>query len=352
MVWGDDREERAPEAISDSDEQTGRKRQRQEETARLRRRITDLESDLDGLGNENVRLGNETVRLSRRIADLELFIGQQVAVIEDLKQKILAFVRSVKNMQQLAELASTVTGIASITSVSVRADQDPEARGSQWTATSRLRVQAEDSDASWEGSEPMEDGYRRETPAILGLGIMIGFNIREVEGKCIIDCGANKTVACVDLIHEYQRMFHAVFNHDDPFVARPEIDHITMTFANGERGSSIGTCMVPLPLGDKYGQVEVRLVEQPTPFLLSVMVLRKLGIVIDFDTGHAVSKGTGISFKLESLSSGHFYIDLYKPLRRFNPEGFETAFREHLENSACFSAEGPAKPPTSSEGPR
>ena len=72
------------------------------------------------------------------------------------------------------------------------------------------------------------------------------------------------------------------------------------------------------------------------------MVLRKLGIVIDFDTGHAVSKGTGISFKLESLSSGHFYIDLYKPLRQFNPDGFETASREHLESSAYFSAEGPA----------
>ena len=157
MVWGDDREERAPETISDFDDQPGSKRQRQDENARLRRRITDLESDIDGLGTE-------TLRLVGRIADMELFIVQQAAVIEGLKQKILAFVRAVKDMQQLAELASTVTGIASITSVSVRPDEDPQ--GSQWAATSHLLGQAEHSDASWEGLEPMEDGHRPETPAV------------------------------------------------------------------------------------------------------------------------------------------------------------------------------------------
>ena len=133
-----------------------------------------------------------------------------------------------------------------------------------------------------------------------------------------------------------------MLNADDPFVARPETETISMMFANGERGTSVGTCLVPLPIGHKYGQVEVRLINHSTPFLLSVTVLRKLGIIIDFETGLARAKYAGpeggIGFMLESLPSGHYYIDLYKPLRQINPEQFDLAMNEHVDSSAYFSA--------------
>ena len=43
-----------------------------------------------------------------------------------------------------------------------------------------------------------------DLPLVLGLDdVLIGFNLDDMKGKVIIDCGANRTVACVELVAEY-----------------------------------------------------------------------------------------------------------------------------------------------------
>ncbi len=90
-----------------------------------------------------------------------------------------------------------------------------------------------------------------------------------------------------------------------------------MTFANGDTSACVGTARVPVPLGDVYCTVDIVLMDGPGPMLLSVNVLEAMDATIAFKTG-AMKLGDGRSIQLDRLPNGHYFIDLYKPLKLCN----------------------------------
>ncbi len=147
----------------------------------------------------------------------------------------------------------------------------------------------------------------------LQCGLATAFFTTELcAGKFVIESGASKTMSSVQLVEEYQQLFHSCYGGAGAFANVPEACKDNMTFANGDTIASVGTARVPVPLGDVYCTADMVLMDGPGPVLLSVNVLEAMGTHIAFKTG-AMKLGDGRTIQLDRLPNDHYFIDLYKP---------------------------------------
>ena len=140
------------------------------------------------------------------------------------------------------------------------------------------------------------------------------FSLEMCAGKLIIDSGASKTMGALQLVEEYQRLFYATMGDASSFCTLPDAPLVQMTFANGETRNSTATVRMPVPIGGDLCTVDAVLLDGPGPLLLSVNVLEQMDATIRFKTG-LMLLGSGQQVQLARLPNGHYFVDLYQPLR-------------------------------------
>ena len=152
--------------------------------------------------------------------------------------------------------------------------------------------------------------------------------IDESIGKALLDCGCTKTVAGQIWLDAYLSML----SDDQLKLVKYKDDSTVFRFGNGKECTSRKMVHLPATLGKRSVGIDVCIVENDLPLLLSKDSMEKAKILLDFNTGRARVFDDWI--QLQCSSSGHFMV----------PLTVLTAYHEdqivlHLQNFNSLSAD-------------
>ena len=152
--------------------------------------------------------------------------------------------------------------------------------------------------------------------------------VEESIGKALLDCGCTKTVAGQIWLDAYLSML----SNDQLKLVKYEEDFTVFRFGNGKESISKKMVHIPATMGKRSVGINVCIVENDLPLLLSKNSMEKAKILLDFNTGRA--KIFDDWFKLKCSSSGHFMVPL-TALAAYH----EDQIVLHLQNLGKLSAE-------------
>ena len=68
--------------------------------------------------------------------------------------------------------------------------------------------------------------------------------------------------------------------------------------------------LLPIGLGGRFGYLEVQVIEGDTPLLLSKLVMKRLGGIIDLVVDTITFRKIGVTVQTREAPSGHMLVDL------------------------------------------
>ena len=157
------------------------------------------------------------------------------------------------------------------------------------------------------------------------------------QGKCVLDCGATKSLGSVHAIEQIMRLskagVEAVDRHNRPL----------FSFGNSTENKCLSTVHLRVSAGGAPGILRVHALDQGQgPVLLSVEALRTLKATIDFENNLMVLRGVDSKkiIPLEQAKSGHLLLPLTEDLftRAINATAPVPDLKSFVEGSGQHSA--------------
>ena len=136
------------------------------------------------------------------------------------------------------------------------------------------------------------------------------------QGKCVIDCGATRTIGSVKAIETMM----AIRKEESGVTGVMEMDRSNRPvfgFGNSSSDQCISTVKMELKADGKSGSIQIHALDKGAgPVLLSVESLRRLGTVIDFENDYMVLRKINPSrlIPLERSVTGHQLLSLTQDL--------------------------------------
>ena len=135
------------------------------------------------------------------------------------------------------------------------------------------------------------------------------------KGKAVIDCGATESIGGIDALENLARLNAKKYGDTKMRVDRS--DRPTYTFGNGESLRVDGRATFEVEAAGNLGTIDFHGFDAPgMPMLLGAQALKKMGAVINFETGQAVFTNLHSQkiVQLEASSTGHWLLDLSEDL--------------------------------------
>ena len=136
------------------------------------------------------------------------------------------------------------------------------------------------------------------------------------QGKCVVDCGATRSIGSVKALE--QLMSQNIAKQGDSGVNHVDLqDKPVFNFGNSSENQCSSTVEMRLRAGAREGRLRIHALDMGQgPILLSVASLRALGAIIDFQEDLMVLRNIDSSrlIELERSASGHQLLDLSSDL--------------------------------------
>ncbi|CAK0882620.1 unnamed protein product [Prorocentrum cordatum] len=133
-------------------------------------------------------------------------------------------------------------------------------------------------------------------------GTFIGFSLDECKGYALLDGGASRSVGGVEQL-EY---LNEHLQH--PMEVNPGAG-LGFSFAGGDRADAPSKVSFQVHNLDNQ-TVEIYVLDRPSPILLGVDMLKKFGLVIDYERNTVYSRRLKKEIPTRVLASGHLALDL------------------------------------------
>ena len=128
--------------------------------------------------------------------------------------------------------------------------------------------------------------------------------VEECKGFSILDCGCPNTVCGEAWMESYIQTLSADDQEKITFEASTE----SFTFGDGNGIKSNRKMTIPIWATGKRGYLKTDVVSSNIPLLLSVKVMEKAGMILDFVKAEVRMKG--VTIKLKKTTSGHYAMPL------------------------------------------
>ena len=122
----------------------------------------------------------------------------------------------------------------------------------------------------------------------------------------VLDCGCTKSVCGADWYNEYVK----TLSDEDKTSMTKQVSKMPYKFGPGDIVHSYMQVQLPIYIGETKGMLEVEVVKEEVPLLISTPAMKKAGVILNFKDDTANFNGQVI--KLEVLTSGHYMIPLVK----------------------------------------